>query len=186
MNLPNKLTMLRIILIPIMMGFLLIQFRGEYGYYAQFFALGIFILAAITDGLDGYIARRQGEITKFGKLIDPLADKLLISAALIAFVDMGRISAWPVLLIIGREFAVMGLRVLAAAEGTIISASKLGKAKTILQITAIISVMIHPQIISFPFQIHQILIWLAVGITIYSGYDYFRKGQKVLHEETTD
>ncbi len=183
MNLPNKLTMLRIILIPIMMGFLLFQFRGEYSLYSRIFALAIFIIAAITDGLDGYIARRQNAVTKFGKLIDPLADKLLITAALIAFVDMGRVSAWPVLLIVGREFAVMGLRVLAAAEGTVISASILGKLKTILQIAAIIGVMIHPDLIKFPFALPQILLWIAVLITLFSGYDYFRRSYRILTDE---
>lgn len=184
MNLPNKLTILRIGLIPIMMGFLLIQYRGEYGLLAQYFALIIFVIAAITDGLDGYIARKQGEVTRFGKLFDPLADKLLISAALIAFVDMGRVSAWPVLIIIGREFAVMGLRVLAAAEGLSIAASKFGKFKTISQITAVIVVMIHPQIIKFPMNFPQTLLWISVLITVASGYDYFRKGKKLLRMQS--
>lgn len=183
MNLPNKLTLLRIALIPIMMGFLLIQFRGDYSYYAQFFALVIFIIAAITDGLDGYLARKQKSVTKFGKLFDPLADKLLISAALIAFVDMGKISAWPVLIIIGREFAVTGLRVLAAAEGVVISASSLGKVKTMLQILAVIVVMLHPQLVYFPELVPPLLLWLAVAATLYSGFDYYAKGRKLLFED---
>ncbi len=183
MNLPNKLTLLRIILIPLMMVFLLYQYRGEYSLYARFFALAIFIIAAITDGLDGYIARRQGSVTKFGKLFDPLADKLLISAALISFVGMGRISAWPALLIIGREFAVTGLRMLAAHEGIIITASKLGKAKTLLQISAVIAVMIPKETLNLALDVPKILLWLAVLITLFSGFEYFRKGSKLLLED---
>src|SRR6056297_3343343 len=127
MNLPNKLTMLRIILVPVFIAFLLLR-KDIAG--AEIFSLAVFILAAITDSLDGYIARKQQLVTKFGQIVDPVADKLLISGALIA-----------------REFAVTGLRVIAAKDGVVISASIWGKAKTIVQITAVIAVIADPKII---------------------------------------
>lgn len=173
MNLPNKLTIIRIILIPIFMFFLLP--KSNYDVFYKTFALGIFILAAITDGLDGYFARKQQAITKFGKILDPLADKLLISSALISFVAMKEISAWIAIIIIGRELAVTGLRVIAASEGIVISASKWGKWKTNLQIFAVIAVIIDPEIITLPFYLSDILLWLAVFVTIISGIDYYKK-----------
>lgn len=172
MNLPNKLTLLRIILVPIFMTFLFLG-KDYPGY--TFLAAITFSIAAMTDGLDGYLARKNKIITKFGKIVDPLADKLLITAALIAFVAMKEISAWAAIIIIGRELAVTGLRVIAASEGIVISASKWGKAKTILQITAIISVIVDPYIIKLPYNLAHILIWAAVVVTIYSGYIYFKQ-----------
>ncbi|MBS3812063.1 MAG: CDP-diacylglycerol--glycerol-3-phosphate 3-phosphatidyltransferase [Halanaerobiales bacterium] len=171
MNLPNKLTMIRIILIPIFIIFLLLrkQIPG-----AEVFSLAVFILAAITDSLDGYMARKHKMVTKFGKIVDPVADKLLISAALITFVSLNEISIWAAILIIGREFAVTGLRIIAAKDGVIISASIWGKIKTTIQITAVIAVIVDPKIITLPYYIPNILIWLAVIITIYSGYKYFK------------
>ena len=174
MNLPNKLTMLRVILVPLFMFFLLLR-NSDYSIYYEVFALIIFILAAITDGLDGYLARKQQAITKFGKILDPLADKLLISSALISFVAMKEISAWIAVIIIGRELAVTGLRVIAASEGVVISASKWGKWKTNLQIFAVIAVIIDPEIIKLPFYMSDILLWTAVVVTIMSGIDYFKK-----------
>lgn len=170
MNLPNKLTMLRIILIPVFIVFLLLR-KEIMG--AEFISLIIFIIAAITDSLDGYIARKQKIVTKFGKIVDPVADKLLISGALIAFVSLDEISIWAAILIIGREFAVTGLRVIAAKDGVIISASIWGKIKTTIQIAAVIAVIIDPKIIDLPYNIPNILIWIAVIITLYSGYKYF-------------
>ncbi|TDX52930.1 CDP-diacylglycerol--glycerol-3-phosphate 3-phosphatidyltransferase [Orenia marismortui] len=173
MNLPNKLTLLRIGLVPIFMAFLLIESLGTAGRYL---ALGVFILAAITDALDGYIARKEGLVTNLGKFIDPLADKLLISAALIALVDMQIISAWPAIIIIAREFAVTGLRVLAAAEGIVIAASNLGKYKTNAQIFAIIAL-----ILGLPFS--QVLLWIAVILTLISGIDYLLKSKELISDE---
>lgn len=170
MNLPNKLTMLRIILIPVFIVFLLLR-KEIMG--AEFISLIIFIIAAITDSLDGYIARKQKIVTKFGKIVDPVADKLLISGALIAFVSLNEISIWAAILIIGREFAVTGLRVIAAKDGVIISASIWGKIKTTIQIAAVIAVIVDPKIIELPYNIPNILIWIAVIITLYSGYKYF-------------
>ncbi len=182
MNLPNKLTLLRIILVPVFMGFLFL--KKDLPGYAQTFALLTFILAAVTDGLDGYLARKNQCITKFGKILDPLADKLLISAALITFVAMREISAWPAVIIIGRELAITGLRVIAASEGTVIAASKWGKWKTGLQITAIIAVILSPEIIYLPEYLVDILIWVAVFVTIYSAYIYFKNTDiDFFHEE---
>lgn len=170
MNLPNKLTMLRIILIPVFIVFLLLR-KELIG--AEIFSLIIFIIAAITDSLDGYIARKQKIVTKFGKIVDPVADKLLISGALIAFVSLNEISIWAAILIIGREFAVTGLRVIAAKDGVIISASIWGKIKTTIQIAAVIAIIVDPKIIELPYNIPNILIWIAVLITLFSGYKYF-------------
>src|SRR6056297_2149173 len=172
MNLPNKLTLLRILLVPIFMGFLILS--NDNSQFFQFFALLVFILAASTDGLDGYLARKNNLVTTFGKIVDPLADKLLITAALISFVSLGEISAWAAVIIIGRELAVTGLRVVAAREGIVISASIWGKLKTILQISAIIALLLEPNIIDFPFYLEKILLWAAVLMTIYSGYIYFK------------
>ena len=175
MNLPNKLTLLRIILVPVFMAFLLFQFALPQ-MYLRYIAAGVFILAAITDGLDGYLARKRGLVTKLGKLIDPLADKLLISAALIALVELGDITAWPAIIIIGREFAVTGLRVVAASEGLVISASNLGKYKTNAQIFAIIAI-----IMKIPYA--EILLWIAVLLTIISGVDYFWSAKDLIKSE---
>ena len=138
MNLPNFLTLLRIFLVPVF-TFLLLQELPHGNYLAAI----VFIVASITDGLDGYLARSRKEVTRFGKLIDPIADKLLISAALLSLVQLGAISAWIALIIIGREFAVSGLRLLAASEGVVISASKWGKLKTVTQIVAIVALLIE-------------------------------------------
>ena len=168
MNLANKLTMLRIFLIPVFMVFLLNKIP-----HGASIAAGIFIVAAITDTLDGYIARKRNEITNLGKFMDPLADKLLVSAALISLVQMGKLSAWVVVVIIGREFTISILRAVAAAEGRVIAASLWGKTKTIFQIIAIISILIN----NFPFNYSNfpfdtIMVWLAVIFTIISGVDY--------------
>jgi len=172
LNLPNKLTLLRIALVPIFMIFLLLESLGDIGRYL---ALGVFILAAITDALDGYIARRDGLVTNLGKFIDPLADKLLVSAAFISLVDMQAISAWPAVIIISREFAVTGLRILAAAEGVVIAASNLGKYKTNAQIFSIIFL-----ILDLPFS--NILLWIAVILTLISGLDYLLKSKELISE----
>ncbi|AGB41555.1 CDP-diacylglycerol--glycerol-3-phosphate 3-phosphatidyltransferase [Halobacteroides halobius DSM 5150] len=175
-NLPNKITLARIILIPIFMAFLLVDFGLG---YEEYIALAIFIIAAATDGLDGYIARKRGLVTNFGKFVDPLADKLLISAALISFVDLDVISAWPVMIIIAREFAVTGLRVLAASEGIVIAASNLGKYKTNAQIFAIIALVLN---LSFDL----ILLWIAVLLTIVSGADYLINSKEVIKGDNNE
>ncbi|MFZ5943633.1 MAG: CDP-diacylglycerol--glycerol-3-phosphate 3-phosphatidyltransferase [Bacillota bacterium] len=176
MNLPNTLTILRIILVPIFMLVLLVKIP-----YGQLFAALIFIIAASTDGLDGYIARKRKQVTNFGKIMDPLADKLLVSAALISLVQLGKISGWVAVIIIGREFAVTGLRSVAAVEGVVISASKLGKFKTISQIIAIVAILINEFVIKIiGLSLGQYFLYLAVFFTLYSGLDYFIKAGKLL------
>lgn len=149
--------------------------------YNEIIAALIFIIAASTDSLDGYIARKKKMITNLGKLLDPLADKLLVSAALIALVDLGRVDSWIVIVIISREFAVSGLRMIAAAEGIVLAAGPWGKLKTILQIVAIAALMLKNfpfAYVGFPFD--KIAIWVAVIVTIVSGVDYFVKNQHVI------
>lgn len=188
MNLANRITLARIFLVPVLMIFLLIRF--DFGQIqvdqvslsvSELIATIVFILAAITDGLDGYIARKNQIVTNLGKFLDPLADKLLITAALISLVEMQRLEAWIAIIIISREFAVTGLRLIAVAEGRVIAASPLGKLKTIIQIVAIISLMLN----NIPFSIVQIpfadiATWLAVLITLWSGIDYFHKNWHVI------
>lgn len=172
MNLANKLTLLRIFLIPVFMFFFLIRIP-----YGQYIATGVFIIAASTDGLDGYIARKRKQITNFGKLMDPLADKLLITAALIVLVELRLLAGWIAFVIIGREFFVTGLRTIAAVEGVVIAASKLGKIKTATQIIAIIALLLN---ISFG----KYLMYLAVFFTLWSGLDYYLNARKNLRLKT--
>jgi CDP-diacylglycerol--glycerol-3-phosphate 3-phosphatidyltransferase len=187
-NLPNKITLARIFLVPVVMFFLLVRFNlGQFQFgqgvitVSEIIAALIFILAAVTDGLDGYIARKRKLVTNLGKLLDPLADKLLISAALISLVEMQRLDAWVAIVIISREFAVTGLRMIAAAEGQVIAASPWGKLKTIVQIVAIVALMINNfPFSSFAFPFAGIITWAAVIITVWSGVDYFIKNWKVI------
>lgn len=188
MNLANRITLARIFLVPVVMFFLLVRYNiGTFTIgtltmtYNELIAALVFILAASTDGLDGYIARKRKIVTNLGKFLDPLADKLLISAALISLVEMQRLEAWIAIVIISREFAVTGLRLVAAAEGQVIAASALGKLKTWVQIVAITAVMIR----NFPFAFFgipfdEVAIWAMVIITLYSGYDYFAKNRNVI------
>jgi CDP-diacylglycerol--glycerol-3-phosphate 3-phosphatidyltransferase len=169
MNLANKITISRIILVPVFLFFILV--RVPYGTYI---ATAVFIIAALTDTLDGYIARSRNQITKFGKFMDPLADKLIVTAALIALVEMKQLSTGVVMIIIAREFAITGFRGIAAAEGLVIAASPWGKAKTVTQIIAIVAALL-----SIPY--NQILIAAAVIITIISGVDYIYKNRKILN-----
>jgi CDP-diacylglycerol--glycerol-3-phosphate 3-phosphatidyltransferase len=177
-NLPNILTLIRIIMIPIFMVVLLLKLPGgkTYFYYQDYVAAAIFILAAATDGLDGYIARRLRQVTNLGKFLDPLADKLLVSAALISLVELKMVSAWIVWVILAREFAVTGIRAIAAADGVVISASKLGKLKTLTQVIAISALILKDWPLSlFDIHIGQPMIYLALILTIISGVDYFVK-----------
>ncbi len=176
MGLANKITITRILFVPIFMAFLLSAPQPLGSYVAAL----IFAIAAVTDSVDGYIARSQKKVTVFGQLIDPLADKLLVSAALISLVDLGRLSAWVAVVIIAREFAVSGLRLVALSENKVIPASIWGKLKTISQITAIILI-----ILDIPYHIFGASIgWLAMAValilTVLSGIDYFAKSRGVL------
>lgn len=169
MNLPNKITILRILLIPIFITLFYIKIK-----YIEYIAAIVFIILALTDALDGYIARKKKQVTKLGKLIDPLADKLLISAALIFLIGRG-VPPWMAFIIIAREFAVTGLRLSAQSKNITIPSSKWGKTKTISQIVAIVAV-----IINFPFNWWFMLI--AVILTLTSGIDYFIKTRRFLKE----
>ncbi|MDI9440641.1 MAG: CDP-diacylglycerol--glycerol-3-phosphate 3-phosphatidyltransferase [Firmicutes bacterium] len=168
MNLPNFITLTRILLVPLF-TFLYLQEPGS----MNFAATAVFLLAALTDALDGYLARSRKEITRFGQLIDPIADKLLITAALLCLIEVGQVSTWAALVILAREFAVSGLRILAAAEGKVIPASMWGKVKTVTQIVAVTAFFLG---ISWA----PLVLWVAVLATIVSGVDYFRKAQDVL------
>src|SRR5580698_5648198 len=179
MNLPNALTILRIFFVPFLVAVLVeqdlqIEWRGAVLVSNAFLALGIFLAAACTDLLDGYLARRWKQITTVGTLLDPIADKLLISAALISLVQIRRVPAWMVVLIIGREFAVSGLRSIASAEGYTIQASDLGKTKMITQVVAIsmILVSIRWEALS---GFAMLWMWGVVIFGIASAVQYFRK-----------
>ena len=179
LNIANQITLLRIALIPIFMFFLLVDPVGA----GEYIAVVIFIIASITDAIDGYLARKRELVTNFGKFADPLADKLLIAAALVSLIDLGQISAWPVIIILAREFAITGLRVLAAAQGTVIAASNLGKYKTNAQIFAIIFLVLSMATTAVPELIGFSLLWLAVALTVISGADYLLNSREVITDE---
>ncbi|MEA1962577.1 MAG: CDP-diacylglycerol--glycerol-3-phosphate 3-phosphatidyltransferase [Bacillota bacterium] len=171
MNIPNSLTILRIILVPVFVVMLLVHVP-----YGDYIAAGIFGIAVITDSLDGYLARKWKQITRLGIILDPLADKLLITAALISLVELGRVAGWIAIVIIGREFAVTGLRVVKAEEGVLIPASKLGKLKTVSQIVAVFLVILPNTYHSFTnLPLGDWAMYIAVVITIISGIEYFIK-----------
>jgi CDP-diacylglycerol--glycerol-3-phosphate 3-phosphatidyltransferase len=189
MNLANKLTLIRILLVPLFLLF--IARKGIT--YGSFIATFIFILASLTDKLDGYIARTRNQVTNFGKFMDPLADKLLVTAALISLVELQVVPAWAAVVIIAREFAVSGLRSIAASQGRVIAASWWGKVKTVIQIIAIILLLLqiniqdakltkifeidNPYLKSFFGYAPNIMLMVAVVITLMSGYDYFKKNK---------
>jgi CDP-diacylglycerol--glycerol-3-phosphate 3-phosphatidyltransferase len=187
MNLPNLLTLLRVFFVPLLVATLVEQDLGPHWKSLvpaswDLFALAIFLAAALTDLLDGYLARRWRQVTTVGTLLDPIADKLLISAALVSLVDIHRVPAWMAILIIGREFAVSGLRQIAAASGYTIRASELGKTKMILQVIAIslvIGGIRWPQLD----QLALIAMWAVVLFGIVSAADYFRKFWRKVEDE---
>ena len=164
LNLPNVLTLLRILLVPVLVAALVQEGGG-----GDALAAAIFALASFTDALDGWIARRQKSVSTFGKLMDPLADKLLVTAALVSLVDLDRLSAWVAMVIIAREFAVTGLRQLAMEHGEVIPASGWGKVKTVAQVAMVLVLII---VENSPAWVDA-LVWLTVAITIVSGADYF-------------
>jgi CDP-diacylglycerol---glycerol-3-phosphate 3-phosphatidyltransferase len=164
LNLPNVLTMLRILAVPVVVVALLGETPN-----GDALAAAVFALAALTDGLDGYFARSRDAVTTFGKLMDPIADKLLVAAALVSLVSLDRLAAWVAMVIIAREFAVTLMRVVAVERGVVISASWLGKLKTVLQIAAIFALIAaNPA----PAWVDG-LVYLAVAATVISGADYF-------------
>lgn len=194
MNLANKLTILRIFLVPLFLIFITIKDIP----YGTLIAGAIFIIASITDKLDGYIARSRNQITTFGKLMDPLADKILVTAALISLVEFHIVPAWVATIIIAREFAVTGLRTVASSEGIVIAASGWGKAKTVVQITAIIFALINlnynhvslgiiKKFVTYPHRMLNLFtdatMTIAIIITIISGVDYFIKNKEVIRTD---
>ena len=164
LNLPNFLTLLRILAVPVVVVALLGETPN-----GDALAAGVFALAALTDGLDGYIARSRDAVTTFGKLMDPVADKLLIAAALVSLVSLDRLAAWVAMVIIAREFAVTVMRVIAAERGIVIAASWLGKAKTVLQIAAVFALIAANPAPAWV----DALVYAAVAVTVVSGADYF-------------
>lgn len=177
MNLPNKLTMLRVILIPFFVVFMLVQICGDAD---KWIALGIFVTASLTDLLDGKIARKYNLVTNFGKLMDPLADKLLVSAALICLSAMDRLAAWIVIVIISREFIISGLRQIAADNGIVIAASYWGKYKTTFQMVMICLLIVNISALQI---VTAVVTWIAVILTIVSLVDYMAKNRQVFMED---
>jgi CDP-diacylglycerol---glycerol-3-phosphate 3-phosphatidyltransferase len=179
LNLPNLITLFRILLVPLLVVILLTEVNGK-----DVLALAVFLVAALTDFLDGFLARRRRQITRLGKLLDPAADKILTSAAFISLVGLDRAPAWIVVVIVAREFAVSTLRSLAAAQNVVVAASFSGKLKTVTQIVAI-SVAIGADLLGSWSRLHPLALWVALVVTVYSGVEYFvRLGRRVLLEPT--
>ena len=178
MNLPNKLTIMRVILIPFFVFFLLSPYFPAYGNYI---AVAIFIVASLTDMLDGKIARKYNLVTNFGKFMDPLADKLLVCSAMICLIELDRLAAWIVIVIIAREFIISGFRLVASDKGVVIAASYWGKFKTNFQMFAII-LLIADFGGPVAFVIEQVLVYIALILTIVSLVDYLAKNIDVLKE----
>ncbi|MCM8710641.1 CDP-diacylglycerol--glycerol-3-phosphate 3-phosphatidyltransferase [Clostridium sp. SYSU_GA19001] len=177
MNLANKLTVIRIFLVPIFLIFIAVKEIP----YGTIIATAVFIIAALTDKLDGYIARSRNQITRFGKFMDPLADKLLVTAALVSLVDFQIIPTWIAMIIIAREFAVTGLRSIAASEGVVIAASWWGKIKTFVQIVAIIFALLNLNYTTIFFTMStKLVMYIAAFVTILSGIDYFIKNKDAI------
>ena len=180
MHIPNSLTGLRILSIPILIVVLLSRFDGK-----ELVAFAIFVLAALTDTLDGLIARRKKQTSVFGQLIDPLADKLLITAALICLVELGSVSAWMVIIIIGREIAVTGFRAIASSKGINLSASRLGKNKMILETITISSLILGEKILGQFYFLSRVGLWLVIAVAVISAAEYYiRYGPAVLSESS--
>ena len=175
MNLANKLTMLRILMIPVFIAVLVYSKDRDIVY--RYIALGIFIIASATDALDGYVARKYNMITDFGKLMDPLADKILVSSALIILIELGSISSWIVSIVIAREFIISGIRLIATEKNIIIAASPLGKLKTVSQMLSVILMLLSIKAISL---ITDLSIWLMCILSVISLLDYIIKNKKVL------
>ena len=178
MNLPNKLTMARVIMIPFFVIFMLTGWGGE---ASKWISLAIFIVASLTDLLDGHIARKNNLVTNFGKFMDPLADKLLVCSALIALVDLNKIAAWIVIIIIAREFIISGFRLVASDNGVVIAASYWGKFKTTFQMLMIIYLVVDLQF-AYANVVGMVLVYVALALTVISLVDYIAKNYKVFLE----
>ena len=177
MNLPNSLTVARIFLVPLLVSVLLTKFEGRLvlGWPVEIVAAALFGIASLTDWLDGYLARRRGQVTWLGQVLDPLADKLLISATLISIVQLGLAPAWMVAVIIGREFAVTGLRSIAYARGVAMPASNLGKLKMVSQVVAILLLILGWERMPVLLLLGQAALWVVLGTALVSAVDYYRR-----------
>lgn len=174
MNTPNKLTLLRVIMIPFFVAFML----ADLGSWSKWAALIVFVVASMTDWLDGYLARRDHLVTDFGKFMDPLADKLLVCSALICLTDMDRIPSWVVIIIIGREFIISGFRLIASDNGVVIAANYWGKAKTVCQM--IMTIVLIADLGSGVYLLEQVLIYASLLLTVISLVTYLWQNRKVL------
>mgnify|MGYP005760305551 CR=1 FL=1 len=174
MNTPNKLTLLRVIMIPFFVVFML----ADLGSWSKWAALIVFVVASMTDWLDGYLARRDHLVTDFGKFMDPLADKLLVCSALICLTDMDRIPSWVVIVIIGREFIISGFRLIASDNGVVIAANYWGKAKTVCQM--IMTIVLIADLGSSVYLLEQVLIYASLLLTVISLVTYLWQNRKVL------
>ena len=191
MNLPNRITIARICLIPLFLVIMLLDFGNfevaDVSYpVSHFIGACIFIFASATDWVDGYYARKYNLVTNMGKFLDPLADKLLVTAAFVLLVELQYVPAWIVVLILSREFAVTGLRLLLVEGGEVCAASMLGKIKTVTQIVAISAYLLHdfplsfiPGYLNLSVSFSDLMIYIALFFTVYSGYDYFVKNRSV-------
>lgn len=201
MNLPNKITLSRILLVPIFMIFIiplpnwvltsiylesvkpqLLSINDFILHYGNYIGAGIFIIAASTDKIDGYIARKKNMVTKLGIFLDPIADKLIVTAALIALLQRGDISGWTAMLIISREFIVTGFRLVAVGEGIVLSADRWGKIKMVIQSIAVSIALLknYPFSIFTNFPLDNYVMFIAVIVTIFSGFNYLRKNKNVI------
>ena len=201
MNLPNKITLSRILVVPVFMLFVIpipvwvinlpmltfmrsfmMVFNNFVMMYGNYIAAGIFVVLASTDAVDGYIARKNKMVTKIGIFLDPIADKLLVTSALLALLERGELTGWAAMIIIGREFIVTGLRLVLAGEGVVVAASNWGKIKTITQMVAIVMTLVknYPLNKLTDFAFDRVAMFLAVIVTIYSLYDYLKKNIHII------
>ena len=178
MTTASKITMVRIFMIPFFMLAALMNFKGH-----EYVALTIFIVASVTDSLDGYVARHYNQVSTFGKFIDPLADKLLITAALLIFVERGQMASWACMIVIAREFAVTGLRLVAMEDGIVIAAGTSGKIKTALSIVCSCIMLLPHDYVAYPWwtTVDLVNVLIIVLVTVYSGVDYFIANKNVLN-----
>jgi CDP-diacylglycerol--glycerol-3-phosphate 3-phosphatidyltransferase len=188
MNLPNTLTLVRIVLVPLLVVVLLTEFEGRriLGIAKELVGAAIFAVAAMTDWLDGYLARRRRQVTSLGQMLDPIADKLLTSAAFISLVQLDRAPAWMVAIIIGREFAVTGLRSLAHTKGFAIPASRLGKVKMSLQVATILFLIVGWGPLPMLAPVGRVMLWVVLVAAVVSAVDYYRRFQRLLSARVTD
>lgn len=186
LNLPNSITFFRVVLVPVLMAFLLVDVP-----YGDVFALVVFVIAAASDSLDGYLARRFRQTTVIGAFLDPLADKLIVTAALVSLVELGELSAWVAMVVIARELAVTGLRMVAAVQKVVIPASRWGKAKTASQMLAIAALIIEPRWLDPEWtlggrSVTWYLVLLMLVLTVVSGVDYFVHARQRVQEEARE